>query len=209
MRYIQKKCHSLDTNQIYSINYPFDRKLLVDIFNEIEYTTHHWPWLVNEPGSGWYRRGWRFHEVAERKKIHPYIAELVDFFGFEYCAIWWFHNTKTFNFPVHTDSNSYRSVKDGPYKKLSKDFPGKPKNYEEIKGKGSLASLNVELNCACAFTCPALNCDMADTLFAFAVSTCASSSAKNSSTCLSFFALNCILAFSWAASLNKPCVKPL
>ena len=161
MRYIQTKGHKLDTNQIYSLNYPFNRKLLVDIFNEIEYTTHHWPWLVNEPGSGWYRRGWRFHEVAERKKIHPYIAELVDFFGFEYCAIWYFHNTKTFNFPIHTDSNSYRAQPDGEYKKLSKDFAGKPDNYEEIKGKGSLASLNVLLSeewCgdktpqACSFT---------------------------------------------------------
>lgn len=155
------KDQKLDTDQIYSFEYPFDRKLLVDIFNEIEYTTHHWPWLQNKPGSGWYRRGWYFPEVAERTKLHPYVRELVDFFDFEYCAVWYFHNTKNFEFPIHTDSNSYRKVTDGPIKKNYKIKKNFPANYQEIKGQGSLASLNVLLSeqwCgdntpqACSFT---------------------------------------------------------
>ena len=151
----------IDTDQMYSFDYPFDRKLLVDIFNEIEYTTHHWPWLENKPGSGWYRRGWYFPDVAKRTNLHPYIKGLVDFFDFEYCAVWYFHNTKTFEFPIHTDSNSYRSVTNGPVKKKYKMKPGWPANYQEIKGNGSLGSINVLLSedwCkdsspqACSFT---------------------------------------------------------
>jgi len=150
----------IDSDRVYSIKYPFDRKLLVDIFNEIEYTTHHWPFLQNKPGSGWYRRGWHFPDVAERTKLHPYIRELVDIFGFEHCAIWYFHNTRDFSFPIHTDSNSYR-LADGSIKKDYKLKDGWPANYQEIKGNGSLASLNVLLSedwCgdsspqACSFT---------------------------------------------------------
>ena len=161
MNIIHQSEGKIDTDQMYSFDYPFDRKLLVDIFNEIEYTTHHWPWLENKPGSGWYRRGWDFPDVAKRTNLHPYIKGLVDFFDFEYCAVWYFHNTKTFEFPIHTDSNSYRSVTNGPVKKKYKMKPGWPANYQEIKGNGSLGSINVLLSedwCkdsspqACSFT---------------------------------------------------------
>ena len=58
------------------------------------------------------------------------------------------------------------------------------------------------LNSAKEFFWLTLYCSIATVLFMFAVSTCTPNSAKYSSTCNSFLALNCCLAFSAAASVK-------
>ena len=121
------KQQQLDNDQIYTLDYEFDKNRLMDMFHELEPTKIYWPWHINEP-SPWSKRGWSVRTVkavydgrAPRDSIHRYAYEILQHFGMGMVSFGFFHTKEHFEYPVHTDQGG------------------------RLKDNGPLASINVNL----------------------------------------------------------------
>jgi len=156
----------IDTNHFYSINYKFDKKELIRIYQSLYHTVRWFPWRdfppgsPRPPGSRWSKRGWWWDECL-KSKTNPdheinkfeYLVHLREYFKLNlddvYFNFQWFHFDAGYKFPIHRDNMGWKTnapqwIKDRAQVDNTDMTP--EQWYTYVVGDGPEVSVNVGLD---------------------------------------------------------------